>query len=865
MLLSAQNWVSGIHVSFILRQLKLFIACSLIFFHLSVASQTNGLVNGKIPIDPNRWYQLNTTTDGLEALFDGDLYKNPSSGWSLIFPNWDAWYPVLPGEIIQIDKIRFYDWEGTGANIPMTVFAVDDQWQRIPIARFTGPSYDRWVGPYVDSPDVFMLNTPVKNVRYLVINTYGFFPSEIEFYGNYQSPALVPYKQPLVPLKNYFGINGFEWDLLSKGGKYINDTAMQLAKSFTGFRHYLDWDRLEQTEGSYTYNPVFAGNWNLDTMYQRCKETNIEVLACIKNMPQWMENTYPVNRRNNENVPVKFGKDFTQPESYIEQAKMAFQFAARYGANKNVNPGILSVNSTSRWTGDTVNTIKIGLNLVKYMECNNEPDKWWKGRDAYQSGREYAANLSAFYDGHKKTMGPGVGVKNADPTMKVVASGTAASKTDYVKGMIDWCKEFRGYLPDSSVNYCWDVMNYHFYSNDSKTSQNGTATRGVAPELGGFADVANAFVQTSHQFGKDMPVWITETGYDTKSISSTQYAIPIGNKDALQTQADWALRTSLLASRTGIDRLFFYEMFDDNSAGGQFGSSGFLRSDNNTRRPSGDYLYQVNQTFGNYQYRENIQHNPEVDRYELNGQSMYAIWMPTENGSTGIYDLNIGKLDSIAIYTPAIGLDSMQMSKVKNRMESVLITAAETPVFVLPYLHQVDLIDFTITSSDTKKIGLSWTISADSAIQSFTIEKMNETDHKFHSLTSIPVNAVRSAFPTYTYQDISPNTGFNRYRLKPILYNYSYFYSNIIDAFVGGLIAYPNPSNSSVNIQGLASDRVTKLKIVSMSGNVLKSATCSGNKFQWNISDLASGIYFVVAEDGLNTQSIKINKITGRN
>jgi len=113
---------------------------------------------------------------------------------------------------------------------------------------------------------------------------------------------------------------------------------------------------------------------------------------------------------------VVYGADKTKPASYIDQAKLAFQFAARYGSNKTVNPALLSVNSKTRWTGDPANTIRIGLDLVKYMECNNEPDRWWKGREAYQTGREYAANLSAFYDGHLNTMGLGVGVKMLTPT-----------------------------------------------------------------------------------------------------------------------------------------------------------------------------------------------------------------------------------------------------------------------------------------------------------------------------------------------------------------------------------------------------------------------------------------------------------------
>ena len=129
-------------------------------------------------------------------------------------------------------------------------------------------------------------------------------------------------------------------------------------------------------------------------------------------------------------------------------------------------PPSLRLVQSRRWAG--LNTVKIGLGLIHYIECDNERDKWWKGRKAYQTGREYAANLSAFYDGHKNTLGPGVGVKNADPSVQVVIGGVAAATTDYVRGMIDWCREFRGYKANGEIDLCWDVINQHLYANNAQ-------------------------------------------------------------------------------------------------------------------------------------------------------------------------------------------------------------------------------------------------------------------------------------------------------------------------------------------------------------------------------------------------------------
>jgi endoglucanase len=63
------------------------------------------------------------------------------------------------------------------------------------------------------------------------------------------------------------------------------------------------------------------------------------------------------------------------------------------------------------------------------------------------------------------------------------------------------------------------------------------------------------FVKVAREVSNDLPIWITEAGYDVHE-SSPLKAIPIGNKSALQTQADWILRTSLFAARNGVKNYF---------------------------------------------------------------------------------------------------------------------------------------------------------------------------------------------------------------------------------------------------------------------------------------------------------------------
>ncbi|GAB2546075.1 T9SS type A sorting domain-containing protein [Spirosoma aerophilum] len=641
----------------------------------------------KIPIAPARWYQLNNVANGLEGLFDGKTDEKVQTGYGKVLRNFDAYYPLEQGEEVTIDGIRFYDGEGTNTDAIVTLSIVNDRWERITVATFTGSEYNQWVGPNPNKLNSFTLEKPVSGARYLVLNTSGIYPNEMELYGTYKAgtPAvLAPLKS--ATLEQQMGVNAFEWDFaqLTNHAK-LDEARVKAAKNFTAIRHYLDWEKLEYLQGAYTFNTTMSGGWNYDAMYERCKLEGIEVLACLKTIPGWVQNSYPPNLRDSENAPLLHGKDISNPASYGEQAKAAFQFAARYGRNKQLSADIVSVFSAPKpqpyWSNS--NEKKIGLGLITYMECDNERDKWWKGRKAYQTAREYAANLSAFYDGHKNTMGPGVGVKNADPTMQVVIGGLASPSTDYVRGMIDWCKEFRGYNADGTVNLCWDVINQHLYATDAQQSQGGSPTRGAAPEKSGIMKYAEDFVKMSRQYAYGMPVWITEVGYDVNP-GSVNKAIAVGKKTVLETQADWTLRTALMFARAGIDRTFFYQLYDDDiNSTTKFQSMG-LMNPNYTRKPAADYLQQVNRLLGKYTYKETISQDPLVDRYELDGKSAYALMVPDEKGRTADYVLNLGTAAGAAlVYSPTIGSDSMTLLKVNPIEGKLKLTVTETPIFIV--------------------------------------------------------------------------------------------------------------------------------------------------------------------------------------
>jgi hypothetical protein len=648
---------------------------------------------GKIPIEAARWYQVVNAENGLAGLFDGKLKESVQTGYNKLLPNYDAYYPLRLGEQMTIERVRLYDFNDQNLDKPFTLSVITADWKRIPIAQFIGDKYEEWVGPDPRKPGEFRLKTPVSGARFLVINTWGAYPAELELYGRYV-PGSAAARQTLPPVRHTpfrqaAGVNMFEWNMEEASRAWeVDEARIPAMRSFAAVRHYMDWEKLEAKPGEYSFNLTTSGGWNYDAMYERLKAEHIDVLACLKTIPKWMEDMYPLGARDYGNNPVRFGADLSLPRSYAEQARVAFQYAARYGSNKTIDPALVKVTAEHpHWA--PANQKKIGLGLIRYIECENERDKTWKGRHGYQSAREYAANLSAFYDGHKGTLGPNAGVKTADPTITVVIGGLAAHTTDYVRAMVDWCREHRGYRPDGRIDLCWDVINQHLYANDEQSSQSQTqkASRGAAPEVAGVGAQARAFVKLSHELCYDMPVWITEAGYDTHP-GSPFHAPEVGGKSVLQTQADWILRTSLLYLREGIDRVFFYQMYDENPADPtQFSSMGLING-NKTRKPAADYLYQTTQLIGDFTYQQTISRDPIVDVYRktLPGgkyQLAYVLLIPDERGRTGTYALTVPDGQTVSVFSPEIGRQQMTKREMTSLNGRVTLPVSETPIFVL--------------------------------------------------------------------------------------------------------------------------------------------------------------------------------------
>ncbi|WP_449440307.1 hypothetical protein [Pedobacter steynii] len=207
--------------------------------------------------------------------------------------------------------------------------------------------------------------------------------------------------------------------------------------------------------------------------------------------------------------------------------------------------------------------------------------------------------------------------------------------------------------------------------------------RGVAPETNEMSEIAKGFVDLSSKLG-DMPVWSTETGYDI-SDKSVQRAIPIGSKSNLITQADWLLRLGLLYARLGIDKVFYYQLYDNNDpgtdAGTSFGYSGLVEK-SKKRRPAADYIYQVTNLMGDYYYYNSINDDPIVDIYQNGKKRMYVLVVPDEIDRREKYFLDLNQAKKAIIHQLNPGSDNMITKEVATKNGVVEVEVTETPIFI---------------------------------------------------------------------------------------------------------------------------------------------------------------------------------------
>ncbi len=330
--------------------------------------------------------------------------------------------------------------------------------------------------------------------------------------------------------------------------------------------------------------------------------------------------------------------DSRLPEAYAMYGELLFQIGARYGNNPLNTEEVVALSSS--YAPKIINK-----NVIKWIEAGNEPNG--EGNNGFNP-YEIAALTSTAYDAHCNTVKSanksGIGVKNADPNLKMAMAGLAGVGTRYIKSMAHWMKFNRA---DGQLGL--DAFNVHTYCRKTVTYNGYTFSYGVAPEIGNITGELKNLAEFRDKYYPDKELWLTEFGWDTNTSYETENAChPYGEFSARELQAMWLVRAYFMFASIGVDRCAMYmcsDLGNEETAVGKYGTSGIIAY-NGEYKDSYYYIYTLRNTMGDMYFSEIIDSGNEnvwIYRFENGkGKSCYAVWCPTmDSVEVDNYKLNI--------------------------------------------------------------------------------------------------------------------------------------------------------------------------------------------------------------------------------
>jgi len=335
---------------------------------------------------------------------------------------------------------------------------------------------------------------------------------------------------------------------------------------------------------------------NLDQIFRTYHDAGLGVLTYMFLTPEWASSA-PADAA--ENMRLSF-----PPKDLSLYGEFCFQMAARYGSRKHPDNVLLTSDKRS------------GLNLVKYYEMWNEPNlnpspkATWGG---------WAAPMDTYYE----MMRFGAeAVKRADPDAVATTAGYAGMSTDVVDPLRTYTYS-DGKHPLEFV----EVINVHFYSGQEppetcKTDGNANITSTTT-----FTENLRELVDWRDRYAPGMPIWMTETGYDS--------AGPFGTTEAIQ--AARLPRVVMLCLANGVEKVFVYR--ESGSTPSRHACSGVLRNDF-SRKPSwytlGTLIRQLHDVGGSARRLPHTDENVWLMEWDAGGEPLLTVWTVDGTARLGI-------------------------------------------------------------------------------------------------------------------------------------------------------------------------------------------------------------------------------------
>ncbi len=430
---------------------------------------------------------------------------------------------------------------------------------------------------------------------------------------------------------------------------FIDDpmTAMMCAGNI---REYHNFNWLYDSDGHVKFT---QGTWgDMDSYYSALKARGISVIPCFQGGSAY------VSGSKFAEIPVAADADTTDPASYALHAQAFYQVAARYGANKDVDPATLNVAEGKEPVA--------GLGLLEALENSNEPNKTWSGKANYFAPYEMAAMCSADYDGHQGTI-PNAGVKQADPDFKLAIGGmlNTASLIEYLDEMKIWCAYHR-----TDGKFPVDILNVHM-GPDTDCPEESSFAAGVK-RLQDWID-ANA---------PGMELWVSE--FEIPMGDCAKEDVDAHEDETYQLRyAQRVARTYLMAIGTGVDRMTKFQLRDEGE--GVYYNSGLTTGKGEwSKKLAWYYTACMTNVLKNADFVRDASADGVCDYVftdRVTGDEIHCLWSPTNEdkvikGHALSTDAAYAALTVPGTYAEGV------VSALEVKKGAVTVDVSETPVFV---------------------------------------------------------------------------------------------------------------------------------------------------------------------------------------
>ena len=504
------------------------------------------------------------------------------------------------------------------------------------------------------------IDKDTRYINFIFTNAPAVPPYEILVYG-YDLGERVPALEQVNHNKTLgylVGINGHS----KPGGNNASDlTCAGYFRDYTGWAAGYHVDLYPKAASDFS-SLVYTSR--MDVIYKVLKDNNTESVPCFE---------FYINRS-----PAHIeGSDKMDPASYMMYAEFLYQYTLRYGNNPSNTTDLVKVIGKRK---------TINKDLIKWIELGNEPN----GEDATgYTPYQLAALTSMAYDGHCNTLsapsGSGIGIKNADPNIKVAMSGLAGIGTRYIKTMCFWLRNNRA---DGTIGM--DAFNVHTYCR-TVISYNGYGIEvGISPEAADLAGQLNDLIEFRNKYYPEKEIWLTEFGWDTNQSYATEgSAHAYGPYTGRQVQAMWLVRSYLILSSIGVDRAAMYMALDcgpEETSVGKYGTSGVITT-SGEKKDSYYYINTLKTKMNDMYFVEIVDSgNDEVWIYKFEngrGKTCYALWCPTsDNVRYDNFQLNVGGASSVTLTEMAYGEKEGISTPLSANAGNVSVNVSECPILV---------------------------------------------------------------------------------------------------------------------------------------------------------------------------------------